>query len=405
MAKFHVNLETGNVGSCRAESGRCPFGGEENHFTSNGAARKAAEQILSEKYPSKTLGLKELNSLAAETNDHSVISEILERGSSRTLANLSKNKNLTEKELKDALSQTDSPQLRIAFMESFGSWEQMSPRDFEELTVASIKNKHTVDGYEKLTKNVLRNEFVSDADYDAVQNSDRISENEKKKLSRILLSGKNQISPEKVLSEIEKGDQDWRSASSALVAFGNGKLRASELKKLPKEYLDAMDSGFGGSSLSVGQLHILGEVALDKNATKLIQGIARDKKAYRILDNFAHKNLGKDVDALIFANSNLSESSRQVISRRHSSEPFVKVGNLRANQSKEEVDSILGSPTKKKLGRAYNEVKYSVNLEKAKKYGLGSEDILYLANASGYNAGVNYNPETGEFSGRVDSSD
>ncbi len=63
VAKFHINPETGNVGSCKAEQGGCPFGGDEMHFTSTAAARQAAERILSEKYKSKPAAIPKMSVL------------------------------------------------------------------------------------------------------------------------------------------------------------------------------------------------------------------------------------------------------------------------------------------------------------------------------------------------------
>lgn len=43
MAKFHINGK-GEAGKCSAQNGKCPFGGEAEHFTSLEAARKHFEQ-------------------------------------------------------------------------------------------------------------------------------------------------------------------------------------------------------------------------------------------------------------------------------------------------------------------------------------------------------------------------
>lgn len=42
MAKFHLN-GNGDPGLCKASQGNCPFGGDEEHYTSPGAARTAFE--------------------------------------------------------------------------------------------------------------------------------------------------------------------------------------------------------------------------------------------------------------------------------------------------------------------------------------------------------------------------
>lgn len=41
--RYHVNPTSGSAGKCKAEKGQCPFGGEDEHFTSMAAARKAFE--------------------------------------------------------------------------------------------------------------------------------------------------------------------------------------------------------------------------------------------------------------------------------------------------------------------------------------------------------------------------
>jgi len=43
MSKFHINQETGEVDTCRASKGRCPFGGSEDHYSSKKEARTAYE--------------------------------------------------------------------------------------------------------------------------------------------------------------------------------------------------------------------------------------------------------------------------------------------------------------------------------------------------------------------------
>ena len=46
--RYHVNPVTGDYGVCRAEKGKCPFGGttgNENHFATEKEARKASETI------------------------------------------------------------------------------------------------------------------------------------------------------------------------------------------------------------------------------------------------------------------------------------------------------------------------------------------------------------------------
>ena len=43
---FHYNPETGNASACKAKNGRCPFGGEHEHYPSLEAARASFEKTM-----------------------------------------------------------------------------------------------------------------------------------------------------------------------------------------------------------------------------------------------------------------------------------------------------------------------------------------------------------------------
>lgn len=45
MARYHISPKTGNPSLCRAESGKCPFGKDDVHFSSREEARTAFEQL------------------------------------------------------------------------------------------------------------------------------------------------------------------------------------------------------------------------------------------------------------------------------------------------------------------------------------------------------------------------
>lgn len=57
MAKFHINPETGNPGTCRAAEGKCPFGADAPHFASKEEARRNFEQRQGGSFVSGTSGL------------------------------------------------------------------------------------------------------------------------------------------------------------------------------------------------------------------------------------------------------------------------------------------------------------------------------------------------------------
>lgn len=50
MTLYHVNPETGESGRCSASNGKCPFGGLDDHFTSEEAATAAGESMLQEQF-------------------------------------------------------------------------------------------------------------------------------------------------------------------------------------------------------------------------------------------------------------------------------------------------------------------------------------------------------------------
>ncbi len=60
--KFHINKADGTVGACRAEKGNCPFGGEDNHYTSMVAAAKAYEDSVADQTFSSSSKSKKISS-------------------------------------------------------------------------------------------------------------------------------------------------------------------------------------------------------------------------------------------------------------------------------------------------------------------------------------------------------
>jgi hypothetical protein len=63
MAKFHVNSETGIPGKCRASAGNCPFGSDDQHFSSKGEAQAAYENQMQELAKFKESPLGKLDSV------------------------------------------------------------------------------------------------------------------------------------------------------------------------------------------------------------------------------------------------------------------------------------------------------------------------------------------------------
>jgi len=55
MEKYHINPFTRDVSLCRSTQGKCPFGGEQNHFSSAEDAYMEVERQLSEEFKSQSL--------------------------------------------------------------------------------------------------------------------------------------------------------------------------------------------------------------------------------------------------------------------------------------------------------------------------------------------------------------
>lgn len=66
MAKHHVNPNTGNPGICKSAKGKCPFGSEDEHFSSPEAAQKAAEKLMSEQYSTVDKAYRKKDNAAVE---------------------------------------------------------------------------------------------------------------------------------------------------------------------------------------------------------------------------------------------------------------------------------------------------------------------------------------------------
>lgn len=57
MAKYHINVETGEPGPCRAEKGHCPFGGDDQHYDSPILAREVYEKAQGGSFLKRSRGI------------------------------------------------------------------------------------------------------------------------------------------------------------------------------------------------------------------------------------------------------------------------------------------------------------------------------------------------------------
>lgn len=399
--KFHINPATGEPGKCSAENGGCPFGGEDNHYTSKEAARAAFEKS-NETF---SMSLKEMNAQAKDTSDAAMIKRLIAAGSDRTLGNLVKNPNLQTADAEAILGKTANPVIRAALYMNKNldlKFDGVTPDDFEE--IAYRQNPRDTDPLYYPTNSVIarmaKDSFVTEEHFDRLSFSNRLQNNVKKGLPSILAQD-NQIPAARTVKWLEQNN--WPkyplNPDAALMA---GKLSEDDLVAAPSHYIDHFSAVGPSPRLTAKEVDLLARVALRRGDERLIERTSSDARiSSKALD--AVVDAGKGNEGL-YKNPNLSSAAKAAIEGQFPDEPFVRVGKLKDRIGNSEFESIMKPAGGARLGNAYHETKTQFDTAKVKEYGLTRDDVLYMANARGFNAGVNYNPETGEFSGRVDSS-
>lgn len=402
--RYHINPTTGNPGKCSASEGRCPFGGESEHYTSPEAAREAFEKSQSEG-PGAELSLSELNSQAKTTTDPTIIRYAAVNGSERTLANLAKNPNLTKEQVTLALKRAVSPKLRANLILAGGEpTEDMSPEDFEAVLLNVPKNFnswHLINQTTNPLGKVVNSPYLTDAHFDAIDANSSIHAHGKRMIVK-LLGDRNKMTPARLERWLQSANWATYPVSPA-VALENGKLSENALQNAPSKYLDYFGTGVLDHRLSDDKVAILGRVALHRNHERLQQMVALDPRTDpSVLQTMADR--GVELKA-VYENTNTPAASKEMIEDKLPNESFVRMGKLKKRIGAGAFDDIITSRAGTQIGRAYSEAVQVFDMAKVREYDLSNDDIFYLGNANQYNAGASFNPVTGELTGRVDSSD
>lgn len=402
--RYHINPATGEPGRCSAKNGGCPFGGENEHYTSPEAAREAFEASNSDS--TFSMSLKDMNSLAKTANDSQVIAGIIAKGSDRTLNNLAKNPNLTPQDVKTALAKTRNPAVRANLLvANNGPAELMEPADLEEiLAKLPAKEQHSTTAFYRNGDKIARlvnNPYLTDEHYEQVINSSRIPAGLKNRFA-IILGDDNKISPQKTRAFIEAAN--WRNypvnADRALV---NKKLTEQDLMDAPDKYLDNFSATGPSKILGTREVDILGQVAVKKGHDRLQMWVAKDSRtSSHVLDTMGRFSLQSEH---IYKNPNTSNHIKARIAEKDASKPYIRMDELRNKIGDAEYLSILKAGGGSQLGRAYSQTETIFDMEKVRKYNLTNDDVFYMAGARGFNGGTRFNPDTGVFSGYIDSSD
>lgn len=399
--KFHINPATGEPGKCSAERGGCPFGGEDDHYTSKEAARAAFEKTNE----SFSMSLKDMNAQAKTTADEAMIKRLIAAGSDRTLGNLVKNPNLQTTDAEAILAKTTNSVIRAAiYMDKRFDlkFDGVTPEDFEE--IAYRQNPRDTDPLYYPTNSAIarmaKDSFVTEEHFDRLDNSTRIPNNVRKGLPT-LLAQDNKIPAARTVQWLEKNN--WpKYPLNPDVALMAGKLSEDDLVAAPERYIDHFSAVGPSPRLTAKEVDLLARVALRRKDDRLIERTSSDARiSSSSLDAVVAAGKGNEG---LYKNPNLSKRAKETIEKQFADESFVRVGKLKDRIGDAEFSSIMQHAGGARLGSTYHETRTRFDTAKVKEYGLSKEDILYMANARGFNAGVSYNPETGEFSGRVDSS-
>lgn len=402
MAKFHINPKTGEPGKCSADNGNCPFGSADQHYTSIDAARAAFEENNST-FP---LSLKEMNAQAKATADPAIIKQLISAGSDRTLGNLAKNPNLVTKDAEEMLKRTTNPVVRAAIYMNKKfvlKFDDITPDDLEE--IAFRQNPRDNDPLYYPTDNPLarmaKDPFITEAHYDRLESSPRLPANVKKSLPS-LLGQANKIYRDRTVEWLNQNN--WPgyplSPDSALVA---GKLKEDDLVTAPDHYIGHFSAVGPSPRLTTKEVDLLSRVGLRRADQRLIEMTASDSRiSPKALESVVAAGKGSEG---IYKNPKLTPEGKRIIETQFAGEPFVKVGQLKERIGQKEFDLIKSNGFGRNLGRSYTESVVNFDTKRVEKYDLSKEDIFYMAGAKSFNAGTQYNEATGEFTGRVDSSD
>lgn len=402
MAKYHVNPKTGVPGECSAREGNCPFGDEEKHFTSEEAARAAYESTQSTfTAPIQKIGLSEMNKLAKTTSDPQQILEFIENGSERTLANLAQNPHLTADLENAILDKTDNISTRATiFAKKLDEdYSRMTPEDTEELLYRVTKGVRTdFNGFYGKEYDFLKRPDLDEATYDKLVSSKRLPHSAQRGLPG-LLALNNSIPQHRTRQYFE--ENGWGRLPDPNRAIANGKLTKRDLLEAPPHFIRSLWSL--PPYFTEKEIGLLADVVVQRKDDYIAGFIARDKRtSLETLDQL------KDfVPEEVYSNERTPAGVRSYIESKNAEKPFVRIARLKRRVPAAEFEKLIRKRETKSLNRygTYNETTIQFDPELVRKYELSNDDIFFLGNAAGYNAGGSYDPETSTLTMRIDSGD
>jgi hypothetical protein len=400
--RYHINPTTGEPGKCSAKNGGCPFGGENEHFTSPEAAREAFEAANASS--TFAMSASEMNAAAKTTSDHEVIAGLIAKGTPRTLGNLAKNPNLTEQEVAEALTKTQDRELRANLLLAHGGpASAVTPEDLEHILTKRPKSLARGNFFRSNDKfiQLVNNDHLTDDHFQQVMNSSELSKQVKDQML-IVLSEPNKISSKTTVDWLKNNGWPAYPVNPAK-ALLNGKLTEADLIDAPESYIDNFSATGPSPLLGTKEVDTLASVAIKTGHTKLQYWVAKDARTSpAILSTMASYSMEPES---LYANPNTPPKAKERIAEKYADKPYVRVDQLAKRLGDKEFDSIITADSSTKRGRAYHESSVIFDMDKVQKYGLTQDDIRYMASSKNFSTYTRFNPQTGELTGSVDSSD
>lgn len=194
--RYHVNPMTGSPSICRAEKGRCPYGGstgESNHYDTYSEAQKASQMYFEKMY--------QILPDALSVNENEVVKELKEK---QKIKNLESIPTGTQNEICDKIMDSENENLVMGIVDG----EIYQDSDWEYTSVA-LQNKN------------ISKRFLKEALYDYPDEFDL--------KARTWLSLNESLSHDEVVSIIEDENENMQVRTVAL-----------QNKNLKKEYIEGI---------------------------------------------------------------------------------------------------------------------------------------------------------------------
>jgi len=399
--KYHVN-DKGEPGICNAVH-KCRFNAsEEEHYDTAQEARagyekKMVEEIVPEGVKNAgKLSASKLNKVAKFTDDQTILLDAAQRGSSRVRASVVSNHNTGPEALRE-LYKTSTPNSEES--KSILKHKNYPVEDLTKHQILPVMRQYFAGAEERVR--IAGDDSIDDEKASVIQ---KLSAREIKTLSALAFNMNNKLSDEKrdevinsepylITEAINKGYY----GTDSLKKLNDNELQAQVYTRFPhlsnKKVIDGYVDEMIQRSPELPNSN-WDKVVQNKNLpSKTIEKIVRSGAAGNSVEQFYyHKNTNEKIK------QELEGAFPRVasIGKMQRATGTTSVAELKSELKQKEVVS-------NKLGTSYYAEQVQLDKQKIDKHGFTKSDVEALF-GGGYNAGATYNPETGVFVGKIDSS-